>query len=124
MDERAKSKAAYEDVDKKKIIEGFVVMALECLAIFNFQRKANEFKMTYLMREQAADHCTSLPLCAMSILADYKNQFFKQGNVREKIKGPQIGGQGPDEDIVDVDHSLKHLILTGHKDGKILIWRL
>ena len=51
MDERAKSKAAYEDVDKKKIIEGFVVMALECLAIFNFQRKANEFKMTYLMRE-------------------------------------------------------------------------
>lgn len=25
---------------------------------------------------------------------------------------------------MDTDHSLKHLVLTGHKDGNVLIWRL
>jgi len=25
---------------------------------------------------------------------------------------------------LDKDHALKHLILTGHKDGQVLIWRL
>ena len=29
-----------------------------------------------------------------------------------------------DASILDMDHTLKHLILTGHKDGKILVWRL
>ena len=35
-----------------------------------------------------------------------------------------MGAQGMQEEVVDIDHSLKHLLLTGHKDGKILIWRL
>ena len=25
---------------------------------------------------------------------------------------------------LDADHALKHLIITGHQDGKILIWTL
>ena len=31
---------------------------------------------------------------------------------------------GNDVAAVDIDHTLKHIFLTGHKDGKILIWRI
>lgn len=37
-----------------------------------------------------------------------------------------LAGQKEDDDASNIDsgHTLKHIILTGHKDGKILIWRL
>ena len=101
-----------------------MVVALEAMSIFNYNRATNEFKMSYLMFEQAAHHSTAHPLCAMSMLCDYKNQYFKQGKARGQAKGPGLGAQGAQEEVVDIDHSLKHLLLTGHKDGKILIWRL
>jgi len=55
-------------------------------------------------------------------LADYKNAYFKQGNA-----GDVLGRAAVDDDdaaVLDQNHTLKHIILTGHKDGKVLIWRL
>jgi hypothetical protein len=55
----------------------------------------------------------------MSTLADYKNNFFKQGNQQH-----QLAAQAEENaiQITDIDHQLKHLILTGHRDGKVLVW--
>lgn len=66
-------------------MEGFVVVSFESLVIFVYDQKMNQFQMSYLSLEQAAHHTDSLPLCAMTILADYKNQYFKQGNIQENI---------------------------------------
>jgi hypothetical protein len=56
----------------------------------------------------------------MSILTDYKNAFFKMGN-----RGDIIQGADPNDAMVlDYDHTLKHIVITGHKDGKVCIWRL
>jgi len=35
-----------------------------------------------------------------------------------------IQGEDNQVEVADTDQSLKHLILTGHKDGKVLVWRL
>ena len=35
-----------------------------------------------------------------------------------------MGAQEDENAVSDTDHSLKHLVLTGMHDGKILIWRL
>lgn len=69
--------------------------------------------------EDAYHHCNALPLCAMSTLADYKNNFFKQGNQQL-----QLAAQAEENaiEITDIDHQLKHLILTGHSDGMVLVW--
>lgn len=34
--------------------------------------------------------------------------------------------QGEDNaiEVHEMDHSLKHVVLTGHEDGKVLIWGL
>ena len=62
------------------------------------------------------------PICVLSLLIDYKNQYFKQ------ISAANLGGQtvGDDNEIaaLDIDHTIKHIFLTGHKDGKILVWRI
>ena len=72
--------------------------------------------------EQAQHQCQALPLCAMSTLADYHNAFFKQGNQQtQKIASTEENNNNL---ITDIDHSLKHLVLTGHSDGKVLVWRL
>lgn len=99
-------------------------MSLDNLVVFVFDKATNEFKMKFLSLEQASHDTASLPLCAISLLADYRNQYFKQGNVKEKVGGKGQLGATEDDEISDIDHSLKHLVLTGHKDGKILIWRL
>lgn len=28
------------------------------------------------------------------------------------------------QQVADTERTLKHLILTGHKDGKVLVWRI
>jgi hypothetical protein len=43
------------------------------------------------------------PVCGMAIIADYKNQYFQDLDA-------QLAGQ-------------RHLFLTGHKDGTVLLWR-
>ena len=51
------------------------------------------------------------------MLADYKNAYFKKGGELKQIDENEAM-------VMDYDHTLKHLVITGHKDGKILIWRL
>lgn len=43
------------------------------------------------------------PMCCLALIADEQNQFF---------------------DSLDIDSgSKRHIYLTGHKDGKVLLWR-
>lgn len=49
------------------------------------------------------DSDLSKPICGMAILADHKNNYF----------------HSLDEDL----SGQRHLFLTGHKNGKILMWR-
>ena len=58
----------------------------------------------------------------MSALADHRNRFFKQGNKMSELA--LQGDENEGEQVADTEHTLKHLILTGHKDGKVLVWRL
>lgn len=107
---------------EQKVIDGFVLVSLDNLIIFVYDQKQNEFKTTYLQFDQAFQHTQSPPLCAIGLLADYKNAYFKQGNA-----GDVLGRAAVDDDdaaVLDQNHTLKHIILTGHKDGKVLIWRL
>ena len=62
-----------------------------------------DFSLHYISLEEAKHDTIALPVCGLSIVADHKNQFYKQtGEFGEK----------------------KHIILTGHKDGSVLIWKL
>lgn len=108
-------------IAETKAIDGFVLISLDNLIIFVFDQKQNEFKTTYLQFDQAFEHTQAPPLCAIGLLADYKNAYFKQGGggdvLSKAIAQDDVSG-------LDADHSLKHLFITGHKDGKVLIWRL
>jgi len=53
-------------------------------------------------------------------LTDYKNAFFKQGNAGGIIRNADDN----DVAVLDYNHTLKHLVITGHKDGKVCVWRL
>lgn len=94
-------------------------MSLDNMIVFIFDSSKNEFKTSYLAFEQASQHTRSPPICATSIIADYKNAFFKQGTGGDVVREAE-----DDAAVLDYNHSLKHLLITGHKDGKILIWRL
>lgn len=97
-----------------------MIISLEQLIIFVYDGEKREFKTSNVSFEQAQNYTSSEPLCAMSILTDYKNAFFKMGN-----RGDIIQGADPNDAMVlDYDHTLKHIVITGHKDGKICIWRL
>lgn len=88
-----------------------------------FDQKLNQFKLSYVQLDLASNDTTSKPVCAISILTDYKNQYFNlQGG-----GSLNLGKQLLDEDdaaILDAGHQMKHLIITGHEDGKVLIWNL
>jgi hypothetical protein len=108
--------------EEKKPIEGFVLVSLENLIVFAYDALTDEFLQNFVQFEEAKAETTALPLCAMSILADFKNCYFKEGST-----AGVLGGAGFDENdaaALDADHSLKHFILTGHEDGKVLIWSL
>lgn len=111
------------DLEKPKpLVQGFTLLAMDELVTFAYDPDNNQFKLSRLFLKLCAHHTRSPPICAISLIADYKNQYFKQRNV----KG-DFGASKPNDDDVeslDKDHTLKHLILTGHKDGKVLIWRL
>ena len=101
------------------ILDGFVIMSLESMIVFIYDFSKNEFKTSFLSFEQANQHTRSTPLCSMSVIADYKNAFFKQGTGGDVIR------EGEDDAaVLDYNHTLKHLLITGHQDGKVLVWRL
>jgi len=59
------------------LVEGFVVLSLDSLQVFLYNPERNQYALSTLLMEQASHHCQALPLCAMSALADHKNNFFK-----------------------------------------------
>lgn len=74
--------------------------------------------MIYVPLSEAASKCSAPPLAAMTILADYRNCYYKLG----MQTGEEIDSQNVK--VLDNDHTLKHLVLTGHDDGKVCVWSL
>lgn len=62
-------------------------------------------------------------MCAISILTDYKNQYFNLQRGGSLNLGKQLLEED-DAANLDAGHQMKHLIITGHTDGKVLIWNL
>ena len=54
----------------------------------------------------------------MSVLTDYKSNFFKQVNPRSEMA---VQAKENDLDVTDIHHSMKLLILTGHNNCKVLV---
>ena len=48
--------------DELKLVEGFVLLSLEMMVVFVYDRKLNEFKLSYVSMDQASDYTKSLPL--------------------------------------------------------------
>ena len=104
------------------MIDGFVIVTNQILTVFSHDKAKNQFRTSYLYFHEAENYTTTKPTCAISLLADYKNKFFKHGNqdridIQTFINRQHAG-------IDDAAHTLKHLVITGHEDGKVLIWRL
>lgn len=108
--------------EEKKPIEGFVLISLESLIVFAYDASTDEFRQNFVQLEEAKSETTALPLCAMSLLADFKNCYFKDGNAPGVLGGATV--EADDAAALDADHTLKHFILTGHEDGRVLIWSL
>ena len=56
-----------------KPVEGFVLISLDSLIIFVFDEKINQFKLSYVQLDLASGDTSAKPVCAISILTDYKN---------------------------------------------------
>jgi hypothetical protein len=81
---------------------GIVVISLKEIVIFTV--KESSFTQTYLPLDQASEETeVSEPICGIAIIADFKNNYF--ASLDQELEGR------------------RHLFLTGHKDGKILLWR-
>ena len=52
---------------------------------------------------QARHDTEAIPICGLGIIADYKNNYFGMLDI-------PMAGQ-------------RHIYLTGHQDGKVLLWR-
>lgn len=87
-------------VEEKK--QKFVVISLDEIVIFEITK--TDFNIHFISFEEARADTTSLPICGLSIVADHKNNYYRQ-------QGGDFGEK-------------KHIILTGHKDGSVLIWKM
>ena len=89
-----------EVVTHKPNQEGIVVISLDDIIFFTLSK--SDFSTHYMSFDECSADTDSLPICGMAMVADHKNQFYKQtGDFGEK----------------------KHIVLTGHKDGSVLIWK-
>jgi len=78
-----------------------VVLARDEIVIFMITNQ--EFSTHYVPFDEARGDTTARVLCGIALVADHKNVYYKQtGEFGEK----------------------KHIFLTGHKDGHVLIWKL
>lgn len=121
MQQNSEQKAILGQDNDQKVLEGFVLISLENIVVYVYNQKSNEFQTSHLKLDSASVPAAA-PSCAMSILADYRNQYFKQ-NSAQNLAGQSVGDDN-DVAALDIDHTLKHIFITGHKDGKILIWRI
>lgn len=94
------------------------MLSAPSLVIFEFAEKMVQYRMIYIPISEAASKCPSPPITALTILADYRNCYYKLG----MAQGVEIDSQSVK--VLDNDHTLKHLVLTGHEDGKVCVWSL
>lgn len=66
-------------VEKPKPVQGYVILSAPSLIVFEFAEKMVEYRMAYIPLSEAAGKCTAAPLSAMTILADYRNCYYKLG---------------------------------------------
>ena len=78
-----------------------MVVSLNEIAVFTL--RDTSFSKNFLPLSQAQDDTESKPICGLAIIADHKNQYF--GMLDQHMSGE------------------RHIFLTGHKDGKVLLWR-
>jgi len=81
--------------------DGFAVVSLSSVIVFTLRETT--FTQSQVPLNQASDDTIEPPLCAITLIADQRNNFFA-------LMGIELEGR-------------RHLFLTGHKDGKVLIWR-
>lgn len=79
-----------------------MVISLDEIVVFEITKGA--FNVHYMSFEEAKADKPGLPICGLGIIADHKNQYYRK-------EGGEVGEK-------------KHIILTGHKDGSVLIWKL
>lgn len=79
-----------------------VVISLDEILVFEITK--TDFRIDSISFEEARADTMALPICGLAIVADHKNQYYRQ-------QGGDFGDK-------------KHIILTGHKDGSVLIWKL
>jgi len=75
-------KQILESEKSKPLVVGFAIISLTDIVTFAYDRDVNEFKFSYLSLKLAEtnlrkNETMAPPVCAMSIIADYKNQYFK-----------------------------------------------
>jgi hypothetical protein len=81
---------------------GIVVLSLKEICVF--VPKENTFVQSLLPLEQCTDEVELYePMCGLAIIADSENAYHAALDV-------EGGGK-------------RHIILTGHKDGKVMMWR-
>lgn len=78
-----------------------MVLSVREIAIFTIRNLS--FSQSYIPLSQARHETLSNPICGVGIIADYKNNYFSMLDI-------PMAGQ-------------RHIYLTGHQDGKVLLWR-
>lgn len=91
---------ALQDEPSSRVLDGFVIVSLHDLVVFVFDKSKKQYSTSYVALEQAAVHTSAPPLCAMSLLTDYKNRHFKPGS-SEQTKVKVIAGQEDDAFTLD-----------------------
>lgn len=79
-----------------------MVISLDEIVLFEISK--GSFNVHYMSFEEAKADKPGLPICGFAVVADHKNQYYRK-------EGGDFGEK-------------KHIILTGHKDGSVLIWKL
>jgi hypothetical protein len=81
--------------------DGFAVISLTSIIVFTLRERT--FSQSQVPLSQASDDTVTPPICALSVIADNRNNFFAM--LQQDIDGK------------------RHIFLTGHSDGKVLLWR-
>ena len=66
-------------VEKPKPVQGYVILSAPSLIVFEFAEKMVQYRMIHIPLSEAGPKCSAAPLAAMTILADYRNCYYKLG---------------------------------------------
>ena len=83
--------------------EGVIIISLDEVIFISL---GSVVSIEYVYMQYAVNDTKSPPTCVVSVIADNKNEY----NSKEEEKSGEVF------------NLKKHLIVTGHKDGSVLIW--